>query len=103
MTGRLVTVDLRGFGASDAPESGYGMDDLADDVLGVADHLGLDRFVLGGHSMGGYVALRVAARYLDRLAGLVLIDTRAAADSPEGIERRRSAIATIRDGADPSS
>lgn len=96
--GRLVTMDLRGFGASDAPDGDYGMDDLAEDVLRVADHLELERFVLGGHSMGGYVAFRVAARDPRRLAGLLLIDTRATADSPEGVERRRQTIAAIRDG-----
>ena len=61
--GRLVTIDLRGFGASDAPQGSYDMDSLADDVVRVADHLELDRFVLGGHSMGGYVAFRIAARH----------------------------------------
>ncbi len=66
--GRLVTVDLRGFGASDAPRGPYRMDDLAEDVIRVADHLGLTHFVLGGHSMGGYVAFRVAARHRHRLS-----------------------------------
>jgi len=97
-SGRLITMDLRGFGASDAPQGLYGMDDLAEDVVRVADHLGLERFVLGGHSMGGYVAFRVAARHRHRLSGLVLIDTRAAADTPEGVERRRATIATIKGG-----
>jgi len=96
--GRLITVDLRGFGSSDAPQGPYGMDGLAEDVVRVADHLGLDRFVLGGHSMGGYVAFRLAARHRDRLSGLVLMDTRAAADTPDGVERRRAAIATIAGG-----
>jgi len=96
--GRLLTVDLRGFGASDAPEGSYGMDDLAADVVRVADHLGLERFVLGGHSMGGYVAFRVAARHRRRLSGLILIDTRAAADTPEGAGRRRAAVAAIHGG-----
>lgn len=95
---RLITPDLRGFGESEAPAGGYGMDDLADDVVAVADLLGLDRFVLGGHSMGGYVTFRVASRHRDRLAGLVLIDTRAGADAPEGVERRRSAIEAIEHG-----
>jgi len=54
--------------------------------------------VLGGHSMGGYVAFRLAARHRDRLSGLVLMDTRAAADTPDGIERRRASIATIARG-----
>lgn len=96
--GRLVTMDLRGFGASDAPEGAYGMDDLAEDVLRVVDYLELDRFVLGGHSMGGYVAFRFAAHHPDRLAGLLLIDTRATPDTPEGIARRRQTIAAIRAG-----
>jgi pimeloyl-ACP methyl ester carboxylesterase len=95
--GRMVAVDLRGFGASDAPEGRYGMDDLAGDVLRVVDQLGEERVVLGGHSMGGYVALRFAARYVERLAGMVLIDTRAGADSDEAIAKRRDAITTIRD------
>ena len=93
--GRLVTVDLRGFGASDAPQGPYEMESLADDVVRVADHLGLERFVLGGHSMGGYVAFRIAARHRRRLSGLILIDTRAAADTPEGAGRRRAAVAAI--------
>jgi len=96
--GRLITVDLRGFGASDALPGSYDMESLADDVVRVADHLGLDRFVLGGHSMGGYVAFRVAAKHRRRLSGLILIDTRAAADTPEGVERRRASIAAITAG-----
>lgn len=95
---RLITIDLRGFGASDAPPGPHDMDSLADDVVHVADHLGLERFVLGGHSMGGYVAFRIAAQHRQRLCGLILIDTRAAADTPEGVERRRAAIATIEGG-----
>jgi len=96
--GRLVTIDLRGFGASEAPPGSYDMESLADDVVRLADHLGLARFVLGGHSMGGYVAFRVAANHRRRLSGLILIDTRAAADTPEGVERRRASIAAITAG-----
>jgi pimeloyl-ACP methyl ester carboxylesterase len=96
---RLVTPDLRGFGGSDKPDGGYAMAELAADVVALADALGLERFVLGGHSMGGYVAMRVAAAVPGRLAGLVLIDTRAEADAPEAAERRTAAIAAIgRDG-----
>jgi 3-oxoadipate enol-lactonase len=95
---RLITIDLRGFGASDAPQRPYDMSSLADDVVRIADHLGLERFVLGGHSMGGYVAFRIAASQRDRLSGLILIDTRADADTAEGVERRRAAIATIAGG-----
>ncbi len=94
---RLVTPDLRGFGYSDTPQGDYSMDALAEDVVAVADVLGLDRFVVGGHSMGGYVALRVAERHRDRLAGLILIDTRAGADSMAAAARRDDAVAAIRE------
>lgn len=95
---RVITVDLRGFGRSDAPAGPYDMEVLAEDVVRAADLLGVDRFILGGHSMGGYVSFRLAARHPERLAGLVLIDTRAAPDSPEGVERRRAGMAEVRDG-----
>jgi 3-oxoadipate enol-lactonase len=92
---RLITPDLRGMGQSDTPGHGYGMDTLAEDVVHLANALGLGRFVLGGHSMGGYVTFRVAARWPERLAGLVFIDTRAEADPPPGRAVRQEAIAEI--------
>ncbi len=92
---RLITPDLRGFGSSDQPATGYGIEDLAGEVIRLADALKVDRFVLGGHSMGGYVALRVAAAWPERLAGLILVDTRAEADAPEGRRRRDVGIAQI--------
>ena len=99
---RLITPDLRGFGASDKPPAGYGMAELADDVVRLADALRIDRFVLGGHSMGGYVALAVAAARPERLAGLLLVDTRAEADAPEGRQRRDAGIARIAAGGAPA-
>jgi pimeloyl-ACP methyl ester carboxylesterase len=95
---RLITPDLRGFGGSDKPQGDYGMETLAGDVLRLADRIGVERFVLGGHSMGGYVALRLAASHAERLTGLILIDTRASADTPEGKVRRTAAIERIRRG-----
>ena len=95
---RVVTPDLRGFGGSDAPVGDYGMGILAGDVVGLADRLGFERFVLGGHSMGGYVALRIADRSLDRIAGLVLVDTRASPDTDEARAHRDEAIARIGGG-----
>ena len=95
---RLVTPDLRGFGSSDKPAGDYGMETLADDVVRLADRLGIEHFVLGGHSMGGYVALRLAAGHPGRLAGLVVVASRAGADSPEGRLRRDAAIERIRRG-----
>lgn len=68
------------------------MDALAGDVVALVDSLGLDRFALGGHSMGGYVALRVAARASERLAALMLVGSRAAADTEE-VRARRAGVA----------
>ncbi len=95
---RLVTPDLRGFGSSEKPATGYAMGDLAGDIVRLADALKIDRFVLGGHSMGGYAALRLAAARPERLAGLILVDTRAEADTAQGRQRREEGIARIAAG-----
>jgi pimeloyl-ACP methyl ester carboxylesterase len=92
---RFVTPDLRGFGVSDKPEGDYSMVGLARDVADLVDHIGLERYVLGGHSMGGYVALRLAALHRDRIAGLLLLGSRAAADSDEARAHRAAAVLSI--------
>src|ERR671917_2294056 len=70
----LVGVDLRGRGDSDKPESGYSLEAHAADVVRVLDHLGLRSAVLAGHSMGGFVALKTALMFPDRVRALVLLD-----------------------------
>jgi len=70
----LVGVDLRGRGDSDKPESGYGLEAHAADVIRVLDHLGLESAVLAGHSMGGFVALKTALTFPERVRALVLLD-----------------------------
>jgi pimeloyl-ACP methyl ester carboxylesterase len=73
---RTVALDLRGHGDSDPdPEGRYDHESMARDVEAVADFLGMKRLVLVGHSMGGRVALRFAGAHLERVAGLVVIDT----------------------------
>lgn len=71
---RAVAPDLRGHGFSDKPldDRRYTPDALAEQLVGVADALGLRRMLVVGHSMGGAVALRLAALHPDRVAGLVL-------------------------------
>src|SRR3954468_10571235 len=86
---RVIAPDLRGHGRSAAPEGIYPIDDMADDVVEMLDALRIgEPVVVGGLSMGGYVALSLAARYPKRLRGLMLINTRAVADSPEAARVR---------------
>ena len=95
---RVVTVDLRGFGDSAPADGAFSIADLADDAAALLDALDVSRATVGGMSMGGYVALAMAARHPQRLDGLVLADTRAAADSPEVRDTRERAIAVVRRG-----
>ncbi|MDZ4827812.1 MAG: alpha/beta fold hydrolase [Actinomycetota bacterium] len=73
----VVIFDHRGHGASDKPEdqAAYSLDRLVADTLDVADALGLDRFRLLGHSMGGMVARRLVLEHPDRVEALILMDT----------------------------
>jgi len=74
-THRTVALDLRGHGRSDPPESGdYAIESLAADVAAVVDALGLERFALVGHSLGGGVALAYAGMHPERVDRLLLLD-----------------------------
>jgi 3-oxoadipate enol-lactonase len=70
---RCVAPDLRGFGDSEAPATGYTIRDSADDIAALVHALALTRYVLVGHSMGGKIALAFAARRPPGLRSLVLI------------------------------
>jgi pimeloyl-ACP methyl ester carboxylesterase len=69
----------------------------ADDLAALLDTLGVDDVVLCGHSMGGYVAFEFLRRWRERVRGLVLVATRAEADSSEGRKARDAAAAAARD------
>jgi 3-oxoadipate enol-lactonase len=84
----VITPDLRGFGQSSTVETPYTVSDMADDLAGLLEHLGIDKVALAGHSMGGYVALAFAKKYPQKVSGLGLVSSQAAADSPEGKDRR---------------
>jgi 3-oxoadipate enol-lactonase len=98
---RVIAPDLRGFGGSEL-DGPYSIADLADDVTRLMDHLRLDRAVVGGVSMGGYVALAFAARHPRRLAGLVLADTKASPDTAEARAARDEAAALVRSQGVPA-
>lgn len=73
----VVRLDLRGHGASPSPSGPYSIEELSDDVLGVADAAGLSRFHVCGISLGGLVGLCLAARRPERLLTLVAANTAA--------------------------
>jgi 3-oxoadipate enol-lactonase len=81
---RVIALDFRGFGESDAPLWHYTLDQFADDVRGLLDHLAIQQAVFVGLSMGGYTLFALYRNCADRIKGLVLADTRAEADTPEG-------------------
>ena len=85
---RVITLDLRGLGESGAPSAEYSLTDMASDVRGLMRRLSIDRAVLVGLSMGGYVSMAFYREYPDGLLGLVLSDTRIGADTEEGRARR---------------
>ena len=97
---RVITPDQRGFGGSDLGDDAPSLDACADDVAELLDRLDLDRVVLGGLSMGGYVAMAFLRRHPDRVAALVLADTKASADpEPARANRERIAAAVGEEGS----
>jgi pimeloyl-ACP methyl ester carboxylesterase len=96
---RVIAPDLRGFGASPATPGTLTMAAMADDVAELLDGLAIhEPVVLAGLSMGGYVALEFWRRHAARLAGLVLCDTRSAADSAEAAATRRQTAERVLGG-----
>lgn len=88
---RCIAPDLRGFGAS-GRAGPFSMDQYADDMVCLMDHLEIPRAVVAGISMGGYVAMALWRRHPDRVRALILSDTRAGADDEAGRSRRRAHI-----------
>ena len=93
---RCLAPDLRGFGETTGTAP-FSMDQYADDLVGLLDVLHIDRAIVVGLSMGGYVAFALWRRHPSRVRGLVLCNTRPGADSEEGREKRRKLIATARE------
>ncbi len=74
---RIITWDERGFGETKWDGQPFSYWDLANDCLGVLDHLGIDNAVIGGMSQGGFISLRVAITAPERVRALILLDTEA--------------------------
>jgi Predicted hydrolases or acyltransferases (alpha/beta hydrolase superfamily) len=73
----VISVDLRGRGESDAPETGYTMKEHATDIIGLMDELKIENAILAGHSFGGFLALYLAKFFPDRVDKLILMDAAA--------------------------
>lgn len=80
---RLITPDLRGHGQSPVTDGEYSMRLMAEDVHVLLNRLGIEKAIVAGHSMGGYVSLAFARAYPGCLAGLAMVSSQAEADTPE--------------------
>lgn len=89
---RVIAFDIRGFGNSKDEKSVLSIDLFGDDLIRFMDKLNIDKAIVCGLSMGGYIALNAHKRYSDRLEGLILCDTQCIADTPEGKAKRYKLI-----------
>lgn len=71
---RVLALDLRGFGWSEAPKHGYSTGNLAEDVIAVLDELGIEKAAIVGHDWGGWVGFAAAVRHPERVRALVSVN-----------------------------
>ena len=95
---RVVTLDLPGHGVSTIAGEVHTMEYLADCVGNTMKALGIDKYSVVGHSMGGYVALAMLDNYKEHLENIVLLHSTTSADSQEKCDRRRREIELIKAG-----
>ncbi|HUH81764.1 MAG TPA: alpha/beta hydrolase [Solirubrobacteraceae bacterium] len=86
---RVITWDERGFGETEFDGKPFTYWDSAADCLGLLDHLGIERAVVGGMSQGGFLSMRAALTAPERVRALVLIDTQAGVEDPERLPAYR--------------
>ncbi|MFZ2324636.1 MAG: alpha/beta fold hydrolase [Ignavibacteriaceae bacterium] len=93
---RVVAYDVRGHGNSDAGAGDFSIELFVNDLLSLMDALKIDRTMLCGLSMGGYIALNAIENYPNRFDALILSDTNCIADTPEAKEKRMKTIESIK-------
>lgn len=91
---RVISVDLRGRGLSDKPETGYTMKDHAADILGLMDALGLEKAIIGGHSFGALLTFYMANHHAERIEKMLILDA-AAQLHPKTKEMLGSALSRL--------
>jgi 3-oxoadipate enol-lactonase len=92
---RVIACDIRGFGKSTDEESRLSIDLFGEDLIAFMDKLDIDKAIICGLSMGGFIALNVMKRFSDRFEALILCDTQCIPDSPEVKEKRFKTIDEI--------
>jgi len=93
---RVIAYDVRGHGGSDTGTEDFSIELFATDLLNLMDTLKIDKAMLCGLSMGGYIALNAVENYPDRFDALILSDTTCLADTPEAKEKRLKTIESIK-------
>jgi len=94
---RVIAPDLRGMGESEGTAGPVAMSRYAEDLEALVRKLGAGPVILAGHSMGGYVALAFARAFPGMLRGLVLVGTKAGADTPAAAAARRASAEQVRE------
>lgn len=89
---RLMAYDVRGHGETQAGTPEFTISQFGDDLIALMDALHIEKAIVAGLSMGGYIALNAVQKHPDRFAGLLLCDTQCGADSAEGKEKRKKTI-----------
>jgi pimeloyl-ACP methyl ester carboxylesterase len=95
---RVIQYDIRGFGKSEAGTDEASMTLYADDLILFMDLLGIQKAIVCGISMGGYILMNAVHRFPERFKALVLCDTQCIADSPEARLKRDENIRLIEEG-----
>ena len=94
---RVIACDIRGFGKSTDEESHLSMDLFANDLILFIDKLDLDKVIICGLSMGGYIALNAMQRFPSRFEALILCDTQSGADSHDVKAKRFKTIDEVKE------
>jgi len=94
---RVIAYDIRGHGNTDTGNDSFSIDLFVNDLLCMMDTLNIDKTILCGFSMGGYIALNAIENYPERFNALLLCDTNCTDDIPEAKEKRMKAIESIKE------